>query len=130
MSDAFIPSDSPPTDDLRAQLDALQAQIDGERESIRRARRDDAIRAEADSLRALNPDDVIAWAALEQPDLLTAALDDPARARQIVLACKAARPHFFGSSAPGSPSNFGAQPPSGDRSAIDRALNGRKLFRL
>jgi hypothetical protein len=126
MSDTTFPPDSPPADDLRAEIDALQAQLD----QARRARRDDAIRAEADDLRALNPDDVIAWAAAESPDLLAAALDEPAAVRQLVLACKAARPHFFGSSAPGSPSNFGAQPPSGDRSAIDRALNGRKLFRL
>ncbi len=122
MSDTSIP----PADDLRPQLDALQAQLD----QARRDRRDDAIRAEADDLRALNPDDVIAWAASAQPDLFAAALDDPAAVRQLVQACKAARPHFFGSSAPGSPSNFGAQPPSSDRNAIDRALKGRKLFRL
>jgi hypothetical protein len=115
---------------LRTQLDALRAQLAEERESVRRDRRDAAIRAEAEALRAVNAEDVIAWAAAQSPDMLAAALDDAGKARQIVMACKAARPHFFASSAPGSPSNFGAIAQMGDRDQIARALKGRKLFRL
>ena len=127
MSEAPIAAESGnDADALRAQIAQLQAQL----ERARQERRDDAIRAEAAALRAASPDDVIAWAGAEAPDLFAAALDDPSRARQLVMACKAARPHFFAPSALGSPSNFGAQPPAADRDEIERALKGRKLFKL
>jgi hypothetical protein len=138
-SPSDVPVDAPP--DLRAdlallgaQLSELQALLARERAAIREEKRESLLRAVAVQSRAVDPADVIAWATREQPDafagLVTEQEADVDGARALVEQCRAARPHYFRSSAPGVPSNAGAgvQPP--DDEMLNRALNGRRLFSL
>lgn len=120
---------------LQAQITELQSLLQHERAQIRQDKRDAAIREAANAIRAANAADVIAWAERDAPDALAAVIDEngiaqPDAARSLVEACRAARPHYFRTSLPGVPSNAGAISVPTDREALDRALNGRRLFSL
>lgn len=97
--------------------------------------RNAAIVAAARDARATHPDDVLVWAthfgAQHKADVKEALNDDGSvnekHVKAIVEAAKKERPHFFGSTAPGSPSNRNGQPPSHNPAEV---LKDKKLVRL
>jgi hypothetical protein len=140
---------TPPTAPLETRLAELEtllvaerAALEDERQARQRDRdafhaqqRDRAVASGAQAFHAVDPNDVIAWAAREQPDALASVIAadgsiDPDAVDALVAACRGARPHYFRSSAPGSPSNSRANAPQDNREALDRALGRRKLFNL
>ena len=114
----------------QAQIDALRKQVEAaeqraaELEQARRNdRRDAAILAAA--RHATDPSDVLAWAKTDGQQHLETVLDDAGEvvAEQIealVQACRQAKPHYFRSGGPGSPSNAGGKPPQPDKDLIEQ----------
>ena len=119
--------DTPPDKTTPDKPDPRLAQLESALEAEKRARRadqqkivdlavDTAILQEVGT-QAQSPDDVIAWARRERPDLVEDAINDEGQVdkkviKQIVTECKKERKHYFATGRQlGSPSNAGARVP-------------------
>lgn len=110
---------------LQKQLEAAQKanttlmeQMNAMQLSQRTERRNNAIIAAAQEAKAIDPQDVAAWAA-GQSELLNATQKedgeiDSAAVKKLIDAAKKAKPHFFVSGGVGSPSNAQGRAPKAD----------------
>ena len=124
-------------------------QLQAERDRARQALRDYVVRSlvTAHAATAEYPEDVYTWARQHMPEKVQAVLDeeqplfdeegalnkaaiDEEAVKEIVLACKKARPKYFRPEHPGSPSNEHAQPPHYDPKADRKRQAARRLVRL
>lgn len=131
------------TDDA-AKLKTRAEQAEAEVKGLAQARLDDklnlAIGAASQggeeygtkTLRAHNVDDVIVWAREQSGEDLSKLIDEAGKVDvkavgELVKKAHKARPHYFQSGGPGSPSNRGGKPPEQDPNKI---LGERKLVRF
>ena len=93
----------------------LEAALNAERQAARESKRDAAIKEAAKSVE--NPGDVVVWAQANAADQLAktltddGAVDDKA-VKELVEACRKARPNWFTAGGPGSPSNHDGKVPN------------------
>lgn len=108
----------------------LMAQVQQEQEKRHTILREQALRSVAKS--ASDPEDVILWAKANQAEAFSAIVDEDGKvdskaAEKIAEECKKAKPHYFGATAPGSPSNRDGKVPQKD---VDKVIGKRPLTRL
>lgn len=111
-----------------------KAQLEAEQRARREDRRNGRIAAAADKAGAVDHADVLAWA-LGQGDLLTAtmneagAVDDKA-VEKLIADARKAKPHFFKSGGPGSPSQRDGRSPTNDPEELRKRTFGNRRARL
>ena len=110
----------------------LEAALNAERQAARESKRDAAIKEAAKSVE--NPGDVVVWAQANAADQLAktltddGAVDDKA-VKELVEACRKARPNWFTAGGPGSPSNNGGKVPDMTKQR-EKALAAMPKIRL
>ncbi len=139
-------------EEVRKKLNSAEQraeQLQTERDRARQALRDYVVRSliTAHATTAEYPEDVFTWARQHMPEKVQAVLDaeqplfdeegalnkaaiDEEAVKEIVVACKKARPKYFRPEHPGSPSNQHAQPPHYDPKADQKRQAARRLVRF
>jgi len=116
----------------RKERDELKAALEAERQQRIAEKRSARVIAAAQQAGAEVPEDVVVWAQTYAPDALNAVVSDAgavdsAAVEKLIAACKAARPGWFRSSAPGTPSNADGRVPKVN---ADKLLEGLPKLRL
>lgn len=110
----------------------LEAALNAERQAARESKRDAAIKEAAKNVE--NPGDVVVWAQANAADQLAKTLTDEGAVdgkavKELVEACRKARPNWFTAGGPGSPSNNGGKVPDMTKQH-EKALDAMPKVRL
>jgi len=116
----------------RKERDALKAELEAERQQRIVDKRNSRLVAAAQKAGMEAPDDIVVWAQTYAANALSAVVDESGAVSEqavdkLVAACKAARPNWFRSSAPGAPSNADGRVIKPDASKLIEGLPKLRL---
>ena len=116
----------------RKERDALKAELEAERQQRIVDKRNSRLVAAAQKAGMEAPDDIVVWAQTYAANALSEVVDESGAVSEqavdkLVAACKAARPNWFRSSAPGAPSNADGRVIKPDASKLIEGLPKLRL---